>query len=660
MVGMTEELKWPRCNAWWSGDFGELLAAGTQSIVGALAARASERNLPPTPETMVSWRESVFLMQSAIEQIVDENEIFRSLGILFEFEIPRRASRPDVVILAKDVALVIEFKVGATSFPRAGQIQVAEYVLDLLDYHSASHGMKVIPALVATGATITTEAPDPLRGSLAVRNTAPVDIPNLIKSIFADSEMLELGGIEAWSNAQYRPTPGILESAREVFAGNEVVDIRHAYADNLDSTVDSIKSCIDRARINHERLICFVTGVPGSGKTLTGLSAIHKHASGETEVVGAYLSGNAPLVDVLRYAIAKDRNSRNKKITMGQAISESKTLIQHIRDFFYSEYDRVGAPVENVIVFDEAQRAWDADQMSQHGKLKVNKAQATLALEIMSKCEDWAVIIAIVGEGQEINRGEAGIEEWFRALTVFPEWKIVAADEMNASIPYDLLARVQFESSLHLRVGTRSPRAQNISDWVELILQGEFQLAGSIASTIDKFPMFITRDLAQAKSYLQDCATADRRTGMLASSQDRRLRAYGIERSTAFIRSIKWPLWFVETSDDIRSSYTLEVAASEFECQGLEIDWTLLCWGSDLLWKNNHWQARRFVGQKWQADNQIDFALNRYRVLLTRARHGMVVWVPANPDSSIPHVNGADLNAMADRLTEAGFQNLVG
>ena len=451
--------------------------------------------------------------------------------------------------------------------------------------------------------------------------------------------MLESGGIEAWSNAQYRPTPGILESAREVFAGNEVADIRHAYADNLDLTVDSIKSCMDRARINHERLICFVTGVPGSGKTLTGLSAIHKHASGKTEVVGAYLSGNAPLVDVLRYAIARDRN---------------------IRDFLYSEYERKGAPVENVIVFDEAQRAWDADQMSQHGKLKVHKAQASLALEIMSKCEEWSVIIAIVGEGQEINRGEAGIEEWFKALEAFPEWKVVAADEMNASIPNNLLARVQFESSLHLRVGTRSPRAQNISDWVERILQGEFQLAGSIASTIDKFPMFVTRDLAQAKSYLQDCATADRRIGMLASSQDRRLRAYGIERSTAFIRSIKWPLWFVESSEDIRSSYALEVAASEFECQGLEIDWTLLCWGSDLLWKNNHWQSRRFVGQKWQADNQIDFALNRYRVLLTRARHGMVVWVPANPDSSIPHVNGADLDAMADRLTEAGFQKLVG
>ena len=657
---MLEDLNWPRCNAWWSGNFDELLTASQQSIVGALAARASERNLPPTAETMVSWHDSVFLMQSAVKKIVDENENFKSLGILFEFEIPRRASRPDVVVLAKDVALVIEFKVGATSFPRAGQIQVAEYVLDLLDYHSASHGMKVVPALVATGVSISTETPDPLRGSLAVRNTAPSDIPNLIRSVFADSEMLEFGGIEAWSNAQYRPTPGILESAREVFAGNEVADIRHAYADNLDLTVDSIKSCIDRAKINHEHLICFVTGVPGSGKTLTGLNAIHKHASGETEVVGAYLSGNAPLVDVLRYAIARDRNGRNSKITMGQAISESKTLIQHIRDFLDSEYKRAGAPIENVIVFDEAQRAWDADQMSQHGKLKVNKAQASLTLEIMSKCEEWAVIIAIVGEGQEINRGEAGIEEWFRALTAFPEWKIVAADEMNSSIPNDLLARVQFESSLHLRVGTRSPRAQNISDWVELILQGQFHLAGTLASKIEKFPMFMTRDLLQAKSYLLDCATADRRIGMLASSQDRRLRAYGIERSTAFIRSIKWPLWFVESADDIRSSYALEVAASEFECQGLEIDWTLLCWGSDLLWRDNSWRSRRFVGKRWQADKQIDLALNRYRVLLTRARHGMVVWVPANPDSSIPHVDGAELDALADRLVEAGFQKLNG
>jgi hypothetical protein len=296
--------------------------------------------------------------------------------------------------------------------------------------------------------------------------------------------------------------------------------------------------------------------------------------------------------------------------------------------------------------------------MSRNGKLKVHIAQSSLALEIMSRCENWAVIVAIVGEGQEINRGEAGIEEWFRALETFPNWGIVAATEMASSIPPSLEKRVQFDTSLHLKVGTRSPRAQRIADWVEHLLSGEFQAAGNTASDINKFPLFLTRDLALAKRYLQDCATADRRVGMLASSQDRRLRAYGVERSTNFIRSINWPQWFVESSDDIRSSYALEVAASEFECQGLEIDWSLLCWGSDLLWKDSQWQSRRFVGKKWQIDKQIDLAINRYRVLLTRARHGMVVWVPANPNSSIPHVNGDDLDVMAARLLEAGFQEL--
>jgi hypothetical protein len=655
---MNTSMKWPKCNAWWSGTFQEFLDSEAETVVGALASRASEKNLPPTSDTMFSWHETYRIMFNAIKHVVEEKPESKGLGILLEYEIPRRASRPDVIILAKETALVIEFKVGSQVFPRAGQIQVAEYVLDLLDYHSASHGMTVIPALVATGASVTTESPDPLRGSLAIRNTAPNDVASLIETIFEDSVALSPHEISAWINAQYRPTPGILESAREVFAGNEVSDIKHAYADNLDLTVSAIRDAIQYARTQKKRLVCFVTGVPGSGKTLTGLSAIHKHASGESEVIGAYLSGNAPLVDVLRYAIARDRHARDSTVSMKQALSESATLIQHIRDFFYSEFARSGAPTENVIVFDEAQRAWNADQMANSGKLKIHRSQPDLALEIMTRCEDWSVIIAIVGEGQEINRGEAGISEWFQSLESYPSWGICAASEMAAEVPAHLNDRLRTDSSLHLKVGTRSPRAQNIADWARQLLDGNFESAAETASAIKNFPMFLTRDLQAARQFLADCATPDRRVGMLASSQDRRLRAYGIERSTAFIRSIRWPEWFVEPAADIRSSYSLEVAASEFECQGLEIDWALVCWGSDLLWKKGKWVSRRFVGKNWQSDKQIDFALNRYRVLLTRARHGMVLWVPENNDSKIPLVNGEDLDKMADLLLASGFQSL--
>ncbi len=655
---MSSESKWPTCNAWWAGSCSSFLSSTIDDVVGQLASRASARNLPPTPETLYSWRESYGIVYSAIVDAVAVAPELLKLGVLFEYEIPRRSSRPDVIILSRDRALVIEFKVGAQTFPRAAQIQVADYVLDLLDYHSASHSMTVIPALVATGSGVSSLAPDPLRGKLAIRNTSGSDVSKLLIESFSDETMPSEDEIFAWVNSQYRPTPGILESAREVFAGNEVAEIKHAYADNLDVTVDAIQDVITRSRIGNRRSICFITGVPGSGKTLTGLSAIHEFASGQSETIGAYLSGNAPLVQVLRYAIAKDRHNRDSNISMNQALSESTTLIQHIRDFFHSEYSRNEAPTENVIVFDEAQRAWNANQMATSGKLKILRSQADLALEIMSRCPSWSVIIAIVGEGQEINQGEAGISEWFNALQNYPEWEIAASNQITEEIPPSLVSRLDLNNAFHLKVGTRSPRAKNIAIWAQQVLDGDFGLAGLTANLIKDFPMFITRDLEIAKNFLRDCSSEDRRVGMLASSQDRRLRAYGIERSTNFLRSIRWPEWFVESADDVRSSYTLEVAASEFECQGLEIDWTLVCWGSDLLWTGNKWQSKKFVGTKWQNDKNIDFAINRYRVLLTRARQGMVVWVPSNKDSKIPFVDNTALDAMADILVTSGFREL--
>ena len=628
-----------------------------EDIVGALSMAASERNLPPTPETIESWKKTVEVIGIGLQHALTMDEKLSQLGVLFEFEIPRRG-RPDVVILSKNLALVVEFKVGSEKFERSAQIQVAEYVLDLLDYHSASHDMVITPALIATGANVSSEAADPLRGSLAIRNTAPADLGKLILETFTEDQMLVTGDLEHWSLAPYRPTPGILESAREIFAGNTVADIKHAYADNLDVTVAAIQKSIIRAKQDNLRLLCLVTGVPGSGKTLTGLSAIHSHAGGEFSVLGAYLSGNAPLVEVLRYAIAKDQHSRDKNISLKMAMSQSKTFIQHIRDFFDSEYQNPVAPSENVIVFDEAQRAWDAQQMFRAGKLRILQSQPSLALEIMSKCEDWCVIIAVIGEGQEINRGEAGMEEWFNAIEGKTDWRIVTSGHVNLGVSEAIKNRVDIDESLHLQVGTRAPRAQNLADWADLLLAGEFSKAGELASRIKNFPLKITRDLDVAKRFLHDCASESRRVGMVASSQDRRLRAYGVERSTAFIRSIDWPQWFVEAETDIRSSYALEVAASEFECQGLEIDYTLLCWGSDFLWGKDNWNVRKFKGSKWQSDRQVDFAKNRYRVLLTRARQGMVVWVPSNVENKIPYVDGFQLDKMAHLLRESGFEEL--
>jgi hypothetical protein len=274
----------------------------------------------------------------------------------------------------------------------------------------------------------------------------------------------------------------------------------------------------------------------------------------------------------------------------------------------------------------------------------------------MERLEGGATVVALIGTGQEINRGEAGIKEWIKALENHPEWGIFAPSLGDYSETIN--SRIQIRPSLNLPKSIREVRARGLSEWVDFLLAGDFVAAAERSRDLGDFPLLQTRSLAEAKRFLHDRASVDRRPGLIASSQDRRMRAFGIERSTQFLRSINFSKWFVHDELDVRSSYALEVAASEFECQGLEIDWVGMCWGSDLLWKNSKWLARRFKGTKWQVDSDSALALNRYRVLLTRARYGMIIWIPSDPNSEIPFVNNSDLDLVSDILLSAGVQLL--
>lgn len=643
-------------NGWWSGTLEHLSQANPQEIADRLAGEATERGIPGTPEQQSAWEQSVgILVETAKELLAFEGN--SNWGVIIEFELPRRAVRPDAVFLIRDVIVPIEFKVGSDRFDRGARLQAAEYARDLNDFHEASHGRAVIPVLVATKSQADDIDLSPSSHPYRVQCVGPSSICKLLLAIRNErADSIEQIAIAEWSSARYRPTLGILEAARDVYAGNQVREFSLSYADNLDATVDALRSLIEQARGEGKRFLCLVTGVPGSGKTLAGLSAIHEQAAGLSEEgLGAYLSGNGPLVKVLRYAIASDLYER-EEITRSEANHRASVYIQPVHRFFAELAKSGSEPVENVVVFDEAQRAWSQEMMEK--KQDIDSSEAAVTLSIMER-KDWAVIVALVGEGQEINRGEAGIDAWIEALAKHPGWELVAPPGL-ADGASDLADRSVTElQELHLDVSVRSPRAKAIADWADALTRGEIDLAEQATGLFSGFPIFLTRDLEEMRSYLRDVASPDTRSGLLASAQARRLRPFGIEMAAGFHEGVDWGRWFVDPPGDIRSSYALEVAASEFSCQGLELDWVGLCWGTDFTWDldSGDWRIQKLRGSKWVKDNAQAFARNRYRVLLTRARVGMVIWVP-RAEHKVPLVDLEALDVTAGILEAAGCQPL--
>jgi hypothetical protein len=633
---------------WFSSPVSDFLQTPIDDITGLLSLKAGGQAMGPGPDQINAWKRSIRIMGRAFSDVLDEQPDAAGWSVLFEYAIPRRLSRPDVIVLTNGVVIVIEMKVGASAYRRADRLQALDYARDLRDFHEASCSLKVLPVLCATDAPSSNTA---VAGE-AWRDTQLVTADDL-GGMLLDIDR-ELGGEDPidlieWDQSRYQPTPSILQTARDLYAGQSVREISHAHADNLTETVDEIRNVINRARENDERTLCFVTGVPGSGKTLTGLSAVHEHGSEAAGAsIGTYLSGNRPLVEVLRYALARDLHLR-EGVAVAEAKHRTSVFIQHVHGFISELAGKPERkPSEHVIVFDEAQRAWDEDQML--NKQGIDDSEAGVAMTIMSRVPRWAVIVALVGEGQEINRGEAGINSWISAVKNRPEWNVVMSPHIDHELPL-----VEVSQRLHLDVGVRAPRAQALADWAELVVDGNATAARAVCPDREEYPIYITRSLNEMRSYLRDRASIDRRTGLLASAQARRLRAFGIEMNGSFQGAIDWPKWFVEPECDVRSSYSLEVAASEFKCQGLELDWVGLCWGSDFLWDDQagSWRPRRMSGSRWVNDSDAAHATNRYRVLLTRARYGMVVWVP-KLEAPVPLVDPVVLDDTANFLSRCG------
>ncbi len=621
-------------------DIDKFLDEPEDLILGCLTREAAHAGFYQQKHSQTdAWRIQIECLKQAFRVLNNTTDHQSTYHVLLEYPIPRRGKRVDAIIITGNIIFVVEFKCGATKFTADAVAQVEDYALDLRDFHLKSRGRILVPVLVAMAAYksfIPSEDPNDMVKA-TWRSNAP-DLGDILRKAidrYRDRKDIPINPQE-WDHSDYFPTPTIIESAQALYANQNVKEISrcHGGVENLTKTSEAVIQAIDWSRRNQQKLICFITGVPGAGKTLAGLNIVHNHDLHESDL-GVFLSGNGPLVKVLQEALAQDHAKRNGS-RLADARRRTSTFIQNVHKFidgYFADHEKV--PIDKVIIFDEAQRAWDADRSQQ--KFNRPYSEPQIMLEIMNRHPDWALIVALIGGGQEINSGEAGLAEWGRAIAShFPYWHVLISPELaekghyDGGSLFDTIPQgidVQQNTALHLDVSLRSYRAETLSDFVSALLSGEIHRCQQLLKEMPDYPVLITRNLDQARSWLKEHQRGSRRIGLIASSGARRLKAYGLD-VTADLAVEKWLL---KPPGDVRSSYYLETPATEFAIQGLELDWTGVCWGGDLYPDHGQWIPRRFLGNRWvtvRNERTQDFIVNKYRVLLTRAREGMIIWVP--------------------------------
>lgn len=623
----------------------DFFAAHPSTIVGHLS-HTSDGNV--TAEQKRAWEQQIQILRSALTPTM------RGM-VCFEFVIPRMGRRVDNILLLGNTILVLEFKVGAKHYDAAAQTQVIDYALDLKNFHAGSHHTDIAPILIATDAADVVPSPTyPVAGIYPI---ACANASNLgqVLSRFTDTHPSAELDYQAWLTSAYKPTPTIVEASQALYKGHSVEDITHseAGAENLSTTTQALVKAIDSARASKRKVICFVSGVPGAGKTLAGLNLVcerRKHDANDQEHA-VFLSGNGPLVDVLREALARDEvqqaKARMQSVKKNDAERKAKAFIQNIHHFRDYYLEHKAAPIERVVVFDEAQRAWDRDQASKFMRTKrdvpdFDQSEPEFLIDVMNRHEGWAAIVCLIGTGQEINTGEAGIQEWLRALRErFVHWDVCLPESFKGTDTlvsleqdHDTQRHVIHTPALHLGVSLRSFRSERLSHAIAALMEADISTAQQqlqLQQVMQHYPIVRTRSLAQAKQWIKTKARGSERYGVLASSGAKRLKPLGLNMAV----KIDPCAWFLNDASDVRSSYYLEDAGSEFDVQGLELDWAVVVWDGDLIAQPDNtaapWRFRNFSGTRWQEIRQSveqRYRLNAYRVLLTRARQGMVIVVP--------------------------------
>jgi hypothetical protein len=632
--------------AYYADSIANFLTSTANEILGVLS-RGSAFAVEATQRD--AWLGQIAILQSALANMGNRGNIY------FEYAVPRLGKRIDALILIDHVVFVLEFKVGEHQFLSSAKDQVWDYAVDLKNFHETTHDKAVAPVLVATKAD-----------NIATIIARSVRDDGVLQPVLANAGQLQAvfeevlqfcdGAIinsAQWETGGYHPTPTIVEAAMALYNGHGVADISRsdATAINLSRTTDAISELISESQSHGQKVLCLVTGVPGAGKTLVGLKIATEHTDKESALHSVFLSGNGPLVAILQEALARDKVRREvnagRKLKKGVAMSEVKLFIQnvhHFRDECLIDIER--PPLEHVAIFDEAQRAWNLEQTASFMSRKKQRpdfqqSEPEFLISCLDRHRDWAVVVCLVGGGQEINTGEAGIEEWVDALQrSFPDWHIHVSPRLHDSEygagkvleQLKLRENVHFNEDLHLHVPMRSFRSERVSGMVKSMLDLDLvEAQRSIAAIGDRYPIVLTRDLGKAKAWLKQQARGSERYGMVVSSQAQRLKPHAID-----VKSPMDPIhWFLDGKEDVRSSFYLEDVATEFHVQGLELDWACVVWDADFRHTTSGWKHLSFVGSKWQNIHKPErqmYLKNAYRVLLTRARQGMVIVVPEGHD----------------------------
>ena len=657
----------------------DLLSVSAEELLSRLTkAYATSGFTRQYTDQTLTWERDLESLRTTLGECARQLPWALDWGVLIEYTIPRKESRIDAVLLIGDRIVILEAKSGSVSLQAKRQIE--EYALLLHYFHKGSAQRHIVPILVSP------DAEEPSLNELRQAEMFPqlarywiAEVMQTPWSYLATVFLLiaEEGGQQidsgTWNDSPYHPIPTIIEAAKQLRTGLAIRDIALSEASEheIEMVRDTIQGFIDEARVQRHHTICFLTGVPGSGKTLVGLSLAHLDGVDTSEAVH-FMSGNGPLVKVLQHLFTQE--GRKQGHSVPDARVRARALIENVHVFArcYTEED-LSCPSNHAVIFDEAQRAWNRTQ----NKRKFNRdySEPEMLLNIMERHQDWAAVIALVGGGQEINDGEAGLEEWGKALSErFNEWTIYASPEVLKGGPStanhrlfapDVSSRnVQTSSALHLRTSNRSLRAEKLATWVNHVLDGKPDDAGSLRIT-ERFPIFLSRDLTEVKANLRLHCRGNSRLGLVGSSGAQRLRSEGLEPSSSFHAEYPWEHWYLADPTDVRSSNQCEVFATEFEIQGLELDWIGVCWGGDFVWSNERrtWQLRNFrpgSANRWiniKKADKIAFRRNAYRVLLTRARQGMILFVPIGSHDD-PTTCPDECNATADYLIRCGVTPL--
>ena len=653
--------------SYFSSSIKEFISIHENEILGKLTSSENFFNI--TPKTTYAWKGEISIMK---------NSLTDKCGFIhFEFVIPRMGKRVDVLLVIANVIFIIEFKVGSDTYDASSVTQLLDYALDLKNFHEGSHSQIICPILIATEEKeINFDdvlSHDQLYEPIFSNGQ---NLNQIIQRILNNSRNLNPNiDHDEWLASAYKPTPNIIEAAQALYEGHTVDEISRsdAGATNLTTTSDEISNIILNAKKKNEKAICFITGVPGAGKTLVGLNL----ATDKSEAIGVgketiFLSGNGPLVTVLSEALARNKTAKSKAHQISSKISEArrevKKFIQNIHHFRDDNLNTTDAPYEKVVIFDESQRAWDQKKLQAKMKEKghnIEMSEPDLLISVMDRHQDWCVIVCLVGGGQEINTGEAGISTWVESIdSKYKDWKVFISDQINNpeyswGYSFDQILssnRTTILKNLHLEVSLRSFRSENLSSYINEVIAGNIDGAISLRETIRDYPLHVTRSLVTAKQWLRNVSRGSERYGLVAEANAIRLKPNGV-----FVKSEINPAnWFLGDKDDVRSSFYMEDVATEYAVQGLELDWVCVCWDASLRRINEEWELYKFVGTKFQKRSKVHqrkYLLNAYRVLLTRARQGLIIFVPEGDISDKTRVPSF-YDGTYDYLVNCGFSEI--